>query len=126
MQSFFNVISPEAFALALMVTLLAGFVKGAVGFAMPMIMISGIGSFLPAETALAALIVPTVLANGLQAFRDGIGAALASTLKYWRYTGIVLIFILMSAQLVTVLPQWSLYLILGFPVTGFAALQLAG
>ncbi len=33
-----------------LIALVAGFVKGAVGFAMPMIMISGLGSFLPAAS----------------------------------------------------------------------------
>lgn len=126
MQALFDIVSPDALVLAIFVTVLAGFVKGAVGFAMPMIMISGLSSFLPAETALAALIIPTVLANVWQALRDGARAAVLSTLKYWRYTGIVLIFIMMSAQLVSSLPQWSLYLILGGPVTLFAVLQLAG
>ena len=40
---------------SILVVLGAGFVKGAVGFAMPMILISGIGSFMPAEIAIAIL-----------------------------------------------------------------------
>ncbi|MGC1487100.1 MAG: sulfite exporter TauE/SafE family protein, partial [Albidovulum sp.] len=36
---------PLILALAMTVTLVAGAVKGAVGFAMPMIMISGLASF---------------------------------------------------------------------------------
>ena len=61
------------FILAIAVTLFAGFVKGAVGFAMPMIMISAFSSFLPPETALAGLILPTVVTNLSQAFRQGRG-----------------------------------------------------
>ena len=49
-------LSPHAFWAALAITLFAGFVKGAVGFAMPMIMISAFSSFLPPEVALAGLI----------------------------------------------------------------------
>ena len=40
-------LSAEAFAAALAVTLFAGFVKGAVGFAMPMILVSAFAIFLP-------------------------------------------------------------------------------
>jgi uncharacterized membrane protein YfcA len=113
-------------AVAAALTVLAGFVKGAVGFAMPMIMISGLASFLPAETALAALIVPTVVTNVWQAFRDGTAAAWASTARFRVYLGAVLVFIALSAQLVRVVPDWAMFLLLGLPVTLFAATQLAG
>ncbi|MEZ5869796.1 MAG: hypothetical protein R3D46_15805 [Defluviimonas denitrificans] len=57
------------------ITLFAGTVKGAVGFAMPMIMISGLASILPADQALAALIVPTLVTNLAQSFRQGGGSS---------------------------------------------------
>ena len=113
-------------AAALAVALLAGFVKGAVGFAMPMIMISGLGSFLPAETALAALILPTVATNGLQAFRQGIAAFWDSVRRFRVFLAVGLVFLLSGAQLFRVLPQHVLFLMLGIPVTGFAVLQLIG
>ena len=56
--------------LAMLVTLVAGFVKGAVGFATPTIMISGLGSFLAPEIALAGLILPTLVNNVMQALRQ--------------------------------------------------------
>lgn len=65
-----------------LITLFAGFVKGAVGFAMPMIMLSAFGSILPATTALAALILPTLLTNVQQAFRQGTGAAYGSAMNF--------------------------------------------
>ncbi len=119
-------IDPILLAVAVVLTVVAGFVKGAVGFALPMIMISGLGSFLSPEVALAALILPTVAANLWQALRDGITAALASALRFRVYIGIVLLFIAGSAQLVRILPDWILYLILGAPVTIFAVAQLMG
>ena len=86
MTSFFdaalNGLDPVTFVFALAIGLLAGFVKGAVGFAMPMILISGLGSILPAELALAALILPTLVTNGMQALRQGTGAAVAGTLNW--------------------------------------------
>jgi len=43
MTTIFTLLTPELFAFAVLVTLLGGFVKGAVGFAMPLIMVSGMG-----------------------------------------------------------------------------------
>jgi len=68
------------FAAAATVTLVASFVKGAVGFALPMIMISGLATFMPAEQALATLIIPTLLANLWQGLRGG-WAQVASVLR---------------------------------------------
>lgn len=120
------VLSWNAVALAAAITLMAGFVKGAVGFAMPMIMISGLGSFMPPELALAGLIVPTLLSNLWQALRQGPRAAAASARVHWRYLAILLAMILVTAQFVMSLPTSALLLILGVPVTLFALLLLIG
>lgn len=119
-------IGPAFLGIAAFVALFAGFVKGAVGFAMPMIMISGFGSFLAPEIALATLILPTVGANLWQAFRGGVSAAFAAVMRFRAYLAIVLVFIAASAQLVFVLPSWALHLIVGLPVTLFALTQLLG
>jgi uncharacterized membrane protein YfcA len=119
-------LDPLHMALALALTLVAGFVKGAVGFAGPMIMISGLGSFLPPDLALAALILPTLMTNLWQALRQGRAAALAAIRAFRFYMAIVLLFIAGAAQLVAVLPARALYLLLGLPITAFAAMQLAG
>lgn len=108
------------------VMLLAGFTKGAVGFALPMVAISGIGSLMPPTVAIAALIVPSLVTNLWQAGRDGVGEALRS---FWRFrvlNAVLFVVIALSAQLVAVLPDAWLFLILGTAVTGFASLQLAG
>lgn len=112
--------------LAAAVTLFAGFVKGAVGFAMPMIMMSAFGSFLPAEIALALLIMPTLVTNIAQAFRQGWRAAWESTLAYRRHIVMVVVFLALSAQFVTAIPQSVMYLLLGGPILLFALWQLAG
>ena len=108
------------------ITLFAGFVKGVVGFAMPMIMISGLGSILPAEIALAALILPTFLANAIQSVRDGFGAALAVVRRFWVYILMMLVFLASSAQLVNLIPGNVLFLVIGTPMVAFALLQLVG
>lgn len=111
---------------ACMLALLSGLVKGITGFAMPMVLISGIGSFLSPETALAGLILPTLVTNVWQAMRQGFFAAWASVQLHWRYLVIALLCLVISAQFVTRIPASTLFLVLGVPVTLFAGLQLIG
>ncbi|SIO52312.1 hypothetical protein SAMN05444722_3055 [Rhodovulum sp. ES.010] len=119
-------IDPPLFAAAASVALFGGFVKGAVGFALPMILISGLSSFLPAEVALAGLILATLLTNVAQAFRQGAAAAWGSVCRYWRLIGCVVLAIGLSAPLVTILPDRAMYLLLGIPIAGFTFSQLLG
>ena len=61
--------------LAFAVSLFAGFVKGALGFAMPLIMIAVLPSFMPVPTALAALILPVLVTNLHQSLRQDLKKA---------------------------------------------------
>ena len=119
-------LSPQAFWAAMAITLFAGFVKGAVGFAMPMIMISAFSSFLPPEIALAGLILPTLFSNISQAFRQGWRPAVDTAIAYRRMLIATVIAIVISAQFVRAIPQDLFLVLLGLPITIFAALQLAG
>lgn len=113
-------------AAALAVTLFAGFVKGAVGFAMPMVMISAFAVFLPQELALAGLILPTLVTNISQAFRQGAGPAWETARTYRRFLIGTAVFIVVSAPFAGLIPRGPYLLLLGIPITAFAALQLAG
>lgn len=117
---------PHIIAGVIAVTLFASFVKGAVGFAMPMLMISGLASILPAHDALAALILPTLVTNLFQAFRQGIGPALQSLRDWWRLVATVCVFIVIASQLVLEIPSSVLLGALGIPVVAFTLSQLAG
>ncbi len=108
------------------VALFAGVVKGAVGFAMPLIMMSGLSAVLPVPVALAGLILPTLVMNLWQALRGGVSALLDAALVHWRLLSLVLIFILLSGQLVIALPEALLSAMIGVPVSLFAASQLLG
>ena len=119
-------ISAAAFVAAAGVTIVAGFVKGAVGFAMPMIMMACMVMFLPAPIALAMLILPTLVSNAWQALRQGHAAAWASVRPFRRYLAILVVTILLAAHLVTRLSPDLLYLVLGVPIIGLALLQLWG
>lgn len=126
MSTLFSLITPVDFALVCLVAIVAGVIKGMVGFAMPMIMISGLGMILPPELALAGLILPTVAANGFQALAQGWRAALESVKRFRIFLIVGFVFLVSSAQLVRVLPASTLLLMLGVPVTCFALIQLLG
>lgn len=115
-----------AFGVAMGVTLFAGFVKGAVGFAMPLIMVSVFNSIMPPELAVAALILPTLVTNLRQSTRQGVGPAVAAAWDYRRFLAGTVLFILISAQFLEDIPRTAYLLLLGIPVTAFAVLQLAG
>ncbi len=119
-------LSPAAFAAAVGITLVSGVVKGAIGFAMPLIMISAFSAIMPPHVALAALILPTLVTNVQQALRQGVGAAWDSVVTYRRMILMLIVFILVSAQFVLVIPAWLMLGVLGISVTVFAAVQLAG
>lgn len=111
---------------AILITVFAGFVKGALGFAMPTIMLSAFGSMMPATTALAALILPTLLTNFQQAFRQGPGEAWGSIHRFRLHIGMVVVFICVSAAFVQSIPQPVMYVLLGVPIVAFAIWQLSG
>ncbi|MDF1718546.1 MAG: sulfite exporter TauE/SafE family protein [Antarcticimicrobium sp.] len=126
MDMFFSFLTPGLAAYTLAIAVLAGLVKGMVGFAMPMILVSGLGTVLPPEVALAGLILPTVVTNGVQALRHGPAAALTSIRRFRVFLVVGGVFLLASAQLVAVLPIPVMLLILGVMITGFTLMQLAG
>ncbi len=108
------------------VALVAGFIKGVVGFAMPLVLISGLTIFLPPELALAGLIFPTLVTNLFQALRQGVKAAWASTLFFKVFLISGGIMLVMSAQTVRFLPTQTMLLVIGVLITLFALWQLAG
>jgi len=121
-----DLLSPGLLIFAFAVTLFAGVVKGAVGFAMPLIMISGMGILIDPKLVVAGIILPIVISNGLQVARAGVGSAKEAFRDFWAYILIVCVMILLSAQLVTLIPDDVMYLVLGIPVTALCAIQLAG
>jgi uncharacterized protein len=109
-----------------LIVVLAGFVKGAVGFGMPMIMVAGLGSFLSAEAAVAGLLLPTLVTNTYQALRGGGVLAFDTLKKYWRFNLIFAVTIIFAAQLVVTMPEQVLFIILGVTICGFGLIQTLG
>ena len=112
--------------LAVLVAAIAGIVKGVVGFAMPMVFITGLSTFLSPELALAGLIVPTLFTNVFQALRQGPAAAWNSIIEFRVFLFFGLLALIVGAQLVRLLPLQTMLLVIGLPIVLFALLQLAG
>ncbi|GAB4287683.1 MAG: sulfite exporter TauE/SafE family protein [Roseovarius sp.] len=121
-----DTLSPGLVAFAFALALAAGLVKGLVGFAMPMVLMSGLGSVVAPDLALAWVIVPTLATNLWQALRQGFGAALASLARFRRFLLAGFGIMLAAAQLVPYLPGPAMLLIIGVPMTLYAAATLAG
>ncbi|MBT7907491.1 MAG: sulfite exporter TauE/SafE family protein [Marinovum sp.] len=119
-------ISPSLWVYAFMISVCAGLIKGIVGFAMPMITISGLSLILPPELALAGLILPTLLTNGVQALAQGPKAAFLSMRQFGVFLLTGLVFLLASAQLVTQIPAKVFLGGIGIMVVSFSVLQLSG
>lgn len=115
-----------ALMISLVLGFLAGLVKGMTGFALPMVIVSGLGSVLSPELALAGMIIPALVTNVWQALRQGARAAMASVRNHWLYLCLMLVVLSLSSQLVLKIPPNLLFLLLGLTVTAFTTLQLAG
>lgn len=126
MEQLLSVLSPIQLGIAFAIAFSAGLIKGMVGFAMPMIMVSGLSMFLPPDYALAGLILATLSSNIMQAFRQGVREAWNSVKKFRFFLLVGFGFLVAAAQIVPHLSPQTFMLVLGIPVTFFAILQLIG
>lgn len=126
MDAIFPFLTPATFAASLLIAACSGFVKGVVGFAMPLVLISGLTIFLSPELALAGLILPTLATNIWQSLRQGVGAAYASVLSFRVFLVTGFITLVFAAQFVRIVPDQILQLLIGVPVAFFALLFLSG
>lgn len=116
----------ELFAVAALAYLVGGVVKGAVGFALPMIAVTSTAALLDPETAVALVIIPVMAANFAQAVWLGRSAALESL---WRRRTLIVttvVVIMLSAPLLPAMDDRIFYALLGVATAIFASLQLAG
>ena len=115
-----------ALAGAAAVLFLGGFVKGAIGFALPMIALAGMGAFLPAPTTVALMVLAAMIANVWQAFAFGLYAALRNLRDYRVLNLTLLPMIAVGSQLLPTLDESLIFMVIGTVVCLFAALQLSG
>lgn len=126
MEILFSLVPPNLLLASICIAVLAGVIKGMVGFGMPMVLISGLSSFLAPELALAGLILPTLVTNGMQALRQGPAAAWQSVQRFRVFLLVGGVVLVLSAQFVRVLPVQAFLLIIGVPVAVFSVMQLLG
>lgn len=126
MEDFFGILPGWLWLAAIGIAALAGLVKGTVGFAMPLIILSGLSSFMSPDMALAGLILPTVLSNGVQALRQGVGSAAGAIRRFRWFLIAGGVCIVIGAQLVPFVPERVFLLMIGVPIALFALVQLAG
>ncbi|ABV91954.1 protein of unknown function DUF81 [Dinoroseobacter shibae DFL 12 = DSM 16493] len=119
-------LSELTLAFLVLCAVFAGVVKGAVGFAMPLILMSGLSAVVPVPVALAGLMVPSLVMNLWQALRGGVGALSLTARTHWRLVALVLVFIALSGQLVLAVPERILSLMIGVPIALYATSQLLG
>lgn len=119
-------IDPAVLLAAAAVMVLGGFVKGAVGFALPVIGVAGIGSFMPPHETVGIMVLPTFASNLWQAMRQGLGPAGATFREFWKLNLLLALTIGLAAQLVPSIPGAALFIFLGSIVCFAAASQLAG
>lgn len=117
---------PGALAFAAFGFFLGGFVKGAVGFALPMVGIACAATVLPKEAAVAYLSIPVLVTNVWQSVRHGWGAAW-KTLKSLRIMIAVMVVMLLAAtQMLPAMQPRVFAGIIGFLAVAYALSQIAG
>ncbi|WP_299131582.1 sulfite exporter TauE/SafE family protein [uncultured Amaricoccus sp.] len=126
MEDFYVAFGPGGVLGTVAAMVLGGFAKGVVGFALPLIAVSIMASFLPAKVAVALMVVPILVSNLLQALRGGMAEAWASLVKYRRLNLVFFVTIVFAARLVVLMPDAMLYGVLGATITGFGAAQVLG
>ena len=126
MNEILSLITPNALILITITAVFAGLVKGIVGFAMPMIFITSVTIFMSPDVALGILILPTLIGNGWQAGRQGFTAAYQALLDHRWFLGVGYTMLLVTTQMVPLVPQSLFFLYLGILVVVFASLMLIG
>ncbi|MDG1803168.1 MAG: sulfite exporter TauE/SafE family protein [Paracoccaceae bacterium] len=114
------------FGLACLVTMMGGYVKGAVGFAMPLVMISGMGIFLDPQIVVAGIVIPVVLTNVLQVVRGGWSEAWSALREHRLFIVIVSVVIFAAAQALPRISTDRMLVVLGAAVMVLCLVQLAG
>jgi uncharacterized membrane protein YfcA len=108
-------------ASAVAVVLVAAFLKGIVGFGFPTTSTTLLALFVDVKTAVALVIVPNIVMDGMQMVRRGGLLATARRLGWVLAAGAV--GIVFGTKLLVMLPGWTATLVLGLFTLAFVALN---
>lgn len=109
---------PATVALLAGVLIVAGLVKGMIGFGLPLVALSILTQFLPKEWALALMILPVVFSNLFIGFQGRL--FVPSLRRFWPVIVAVGGGILLGASSLGWLPQDGFLVLVGLVVIGFA------
>ena len=118
--------APVLLGLTFIIGFFAGAVKGVVGFAMPMILLSGLSTFMTPHSALAALILPTLVTNFQQAFMPGPPSVSLIINRFQLFLVTCGASMILSSQLTPYLPAQLFLGILGVTICFFSIFQMLG
>lgn len=102
--------------------LFAAFVKGATGLGFPMIATPTVALLLDIRIAVTILILPNLLMDVTQVFRDGFPHAVLKRFK--SMVGLTIVGVFLGTMVLVMLPLWALNLALGIMVLVFVASNL--
>lgn len=102
--------------------LFAAFVKGATGLGFPLIATPTVALLLDIRIAVTILILPNLLMDVTQVFRDGFPYAILKRFK--SMVGLTIIGVFLGTMVLVMLPLWALNLCLGIMVLVFVASNL--
>ncbi|TRD15072.1 sulfite exporter TauE/SafE family protein [Palleronia caenipelagi] len=122
----FDLLTAPELLVCLAVAVVAGFIKGAVGFAMPLVLVAGMTLVIDPKLAIAGLILPTVASNFVQVAKAGWHEAVEGTKYFWRFLLAACVMILAVTQVVPLISAQAVYLAVGFPVLILSIIQLMG
>lgn len=126
MPQIFLDIPPLLLAAACLIGFAGGVVKGAVGFAMPLIIVATVSLFIDPKIVVAGLILPILASNISQMLRLGPRAAWRAVKEFRLFIAAMMVCIFASAQVMRGIPAETILLFLGVAVTALSAIQLSG
>ena len=117
---------PIILLIIIIIGFIAGIVKGIVGFALPMILITGLSVFIPIEQALASLILPTIITNFIQSFTISKSSFFTTIINYKVFLFFSSIFLILSSQFYLLFSAESIMGFIGIILFAYTFSQILG
>ena len=117
---------PIILLIIIIIGFIAGVVKGIVGFALPMILITGLSVFIPIEQALASLILPTIITNFIQSFTISKSSFFNTIINYKIFLFFSSIFLILSSQFYLLFSAESIMGFIGIILFAYTFSQILG
>ncbi len=117
---------PIILLIIIVIGFIAGIVKGIVGFALPMILITGLSNFIPIDQALASLILPTIITNFIQSLTISKSSFYKTIINYKVFLFFSSIFLIIGSQLYFVFSTESIMGFIGIILFTYTFSQILG